>query len=225
MGSGEAKKFRAQYGSAGRHGAAFWTEESDNVGMKLLKGMGWQDGQGLGKTGQGNTSLVKQFRKNDNAGIGGNAGTRDDAFRASQDLFAGVLARLNGGSEEEAGASATTAPSLGSAADSISGHLAKGQLSRRFTRGANGGVGVGMKDTANYGSAATQHGQSAPLAGPQLGSCASSGCAWRLWPLPRILERARSTVADSTSLTIHHRLSPFRRWTRSSADGRTRLKR
>ena len=154
MGSGEAKKFRAQYGSAGRHGAAFWTEESDNVGMKLLKGMGWQDGQGLGKTGQGNTSLVKQFRKNDNAGIGGNAGTRDDAFRASQDLFAGVLARLNGGSEEEAGASATTAPSLGSAADSISGHLAKGQLSRRFTRGANGGVGVGMKDTANYGSAA-----------------------------------------------------------------------
>ena len=26
-----------------------------------------------------------------------------------------------------------------------------------------------------------QHGQSAPLAGPQLASCASSGCAWRLW--------------------------------------------
>ena len=153
MGSGEAKKFRAQYGSAGRHGAAFWTEESDNVGMKLLKGMGWQDGQGLGKTGQGNTSLVKQFRKNDNAGIGGNAGTRDDAFRASQDLFAGVLARLNGG-EEEASSSGAAAPSLGSAANSISGHLAKGQLSRRFTRGANGGVGIGMKDTANYGSAA-----------------------------------------------------------------------
>ena len=154
MGSGEAKKFRAQYGSAGRHGAAFWTEESDNVGMKLLKGMGWQDGQGLGKAGQGNTSLVKQFRKNDNAGIGGNAGTRDDAFRASQDLFAGVLARLNGGGDEEASSSGATAPSLGSAADSISGHLAKGQLSRRFTRGANGGIGIGMKDTANYGSAA-----------------------------------------------------------------------
>ena len=100
MGSGEAKKFRAQYGSAGRHGAAFWTEESDNVGMKLLKGMGWQDGQGLGKAGQGNTSLVKQFRKKDNAGVGGNAATRDDAFRASQDLFAGVPARLNGGGEE-----------------------------------------------------------------------------------------------------------------------------
>ena len=153
MGSGEAKKFRAQYGSAGRHGAAFWTEESDNVGMKLLKGMGWQDGQGLGKAGQGNTSLVKQFRKKDNAGVGGNAATCDDAFRASQDLFAGVLARLNGGGEE-ASSSGATAPSLGSAANSIKGHLAAGQLSRRFTRGANGGVGIGMKDTANYGSAA-----------------------------------------------------------------------
>ena len=28
---------------------------------------------------------------------------------------------------------------------------------------------------------AQQLGQSAPLAGPQLGFCASSGCAWRLW--------------------------------------------
>ena len=41
MGSGEAKKFRAQFGSAGRHGESFWTEESNNVGLKLLKGMGW----------------------------------------------------------------------------------------------------------------------------------------------------------------------------------------
>ena len=30
-------------------------------------------------------------------------------------------------------------------------------------------------------SAARQHGQSVPLAVPQLGSCASSGRAWRLW--------------------------------------------
>ena len=154
MGSGEAKKFRAQYGSAGRHGGSFWTEEADNVGMKLLKGMGWEDGQGLGKSGQGNTSLVKQFRKNDNAGIGGNGGTRDDAFRASQDLFSSVLARLNGGGDEASSSDATSGTTLGSAAESISGHLAKGQLSRRFCRSATGGVGIGMKDTANYGKAA-----------------------------------------------------------------------
>ena len=120
MGSGEAKKFRALYGSAGRHGGSFWTEEADNVGMKLLKGMGWQDGQGLGKKGQGNTALVKQFRKKDNAGIGGNAGTRDEAFRASQDLFNDVLSRLNGG-DNGGGSSTDASAELGSAASTISG--------------------------------------------------------------------------------------------------------
>ena len=54
-----------------------------------------------------------------------------------------------------------------------------------------------------------------PLAVPQLGSCASSGRAWRLWaawhsqgeawslgsqPLPRVLELAASTAADITAL-------------------------
>ena len=63
---------------------------------------------------------------------------------------------------------------------------------------------------------AQQLGQSAPLAGPQLGFCASSGCAWRLWaarysqgeaqplgatplgapPPPRALERAACKAAD-----------------------------
>ena len=59
-----------------------------------------------------------------------------------------------------------------------------------------------------------QHGQSAPLAVPQLGPCASSGRARRLWaarssqeeagslgtqPLPRVLELAASKVADFTA--------------------------
>ena len=59
-----------------------------------------------------------------------------------------------------------------------------------------------------------QRGQSAPWAAPQLGSCASSGRAWRLWagrlsqeeagplgaqPLPRMLERAASIAADFTA--------------------------
>ena len=58
-----------------------------------------------------------------------------------------------------------------------------------------------------------QHGQSAPLAGPQLASYASSGRAWRLWaarhsqeeaaplgapPLPRVLE-----LADFQSRRFH----------------------
>ena len=62
---------------------------------------------------------------------------------------------------------------------------------------------------------ARQRGQSAPMAVPQLGSCASSGRTWRLWPsrpsqgeaqplgvspLPRVLERAASKAADSHRL-------------------------
>ena len=153
MGSGEAKKFRAQFGSAGRHGESFWKEEADNVGMRLLKGMGWSAGQGLGKEGQGKTALVKQFRKTDNAGVGGQGGTRDQAFLASQDLFNDVLSRLNGG---DAGAPAAGGQSdFGAGAETVSGHLAKRQMSRRFCRGQNGEkVGTAMKDTRNYGAAA-----------------------------------------------------------------------
>ena len=53
-----------------------------------------------------------------------------------------------------------------------------------------------------------------PLAAPELGSCASSGRAWQLWParyfqeeagplgaqpLPRVLERAASKATDFTA--------------------------
>ena len=63
-------------------------------------------------------------------------------------------------------------------------------------------------------AAASQHGQSAPLAAPQPCSRASSGRAWRLWAarhsqeeasplgaqlLPRVLELAASKAADFTS--------------------------
>ena len=37
---------------------------------------------------------------------------------------------------------------------------------------------------------AWQHAQSAPLAAPQLGSCTSSGCAWRLWAARHSQEEA-----------------------------------
>ena len=62
---------------------------------------------------------------------------------------------------------------------------------------------------------AEQHGQSDPLAAPQLGPCASSGRAWWHWParhsqeaagplgaqpLPRVLELAASKAADFTAV-------------------------
>ena len=44
-----------------------------------------------------------------------------------------------------------------------------------------------------------QHGQSAPLAVPQLGFCASSGRAWQLWLAQRSHGRDRSTGRSATA--------------------------
>ena len=141
MGSGEAKRFRDLYSSAGRHGESFWREEKDNVGLKLLKSMGWENGQGLGKDGTGRTTAVKQFRKKDNSGIGSSAGTRDEAYRASQDLFNDVLSRLAGGGGDEDDSS----KELGTGASTIKGMVAKRSLTRRFIRGNSGST-----QTNNY---------------------------------------------------------------------------
>jgi hypothetical protein len=144
MGSGEAKKFRAQFGSAGRHGDSFWAEESSNVGLKLLQGMGWEAGQGLGKHNEGSISHIKQTRKQDNRGIGATAATRDEAFKASQDLFNGVLARLNGKADE---GEPDGAGGLGGAATTVKGAIAKRQLVHRFRR-AKDTAGASADDLA-----------------------------------------------------------------------------
>ena len=138
--SGDAKRFRATHGSAGRHGETFWQEEKDNIGLKLLRGMGWNQGQGLGKDGQGRVDAVKQRQKKDNAGIGSNANTRDEAFRASQELFNDVLSRLSGGgggSDLAVGNQGDDKAKLGSAATSVKGVLARNQMSRRFCRASS----------------------------------------------------------------------------------------
>jgi len=144
MGSGEAKKFRDMYGSAGRHGQSFWEEEKDNVGMRLLKNMGWAMGQGLGKDGNGRTDHVKQFRKKDNSGIGAKAGTRDEAFKASQELFNDVLSRLSvgGGGGGAADAGESEGATLGTAAKSVRGVMARRQMTRRFCRAAPGEAAI-----------------------------------------------------------------------------------
>lgn len=43
---------------------------SDNIGNKLLKKMGWTDGQGLGKANQGRTSIIETERRVSSAGLG-----------------------------------------------------------------------------------------------------------------------------------------------------------
>ena len=82
-----------------------------------------------------------------------------------------------------------------------------------------------------------QHGQTAPLAVPQLGSCATSGRAWRLWaaqhsqgeaqplgarPPPWVLEPAASKAADVTAVD-HAGVAPRR--DRRAGSGPSRCRR
>ena len=133
MGSGEAKKFREMYGSAGRHGETFWTEETKtgNVGLKLLKSMGWEHGQGLGKNETGSATHIKTTRRQDNRGVGASAATRDETYKASQDLFSGILARLNC---KEGETPAEESNGLGGAETTVKGVIAKRSLGNRFRR-------------------------------------------------------------------------------------------
>ena len=43
---------------------------NDNIGNKLLKKMGWTDGQGLGKSNQGRTQIIETERRVATAGLG-----------------------------------------------------------------------------------------------------------------------------------------------------------
>lgn len=78
-----------------RHGNVFWEEEKSNVGLRMMQSMGWEHGKGLGSRGNGMTTHIRVRQKKDNAGIGANAGTADDAWKATQDVFNSILSRLN----------------------------------------------------------------------------------------------------------------------------------
>lgn len=43
---------------------------SDNIGNKMLKAMGWTEGQGLGKSGQGMSGIIEVQRRVKSAGLG-----------------------------------------------------------------------------------------------------------------------------------------------------------
>lgn len=78
-----------------RHGNVFWEEEKSNVGLRMMQSMGWEHGKGLGSRGHGMTTHIRVRQKKDNAGIGANAATADDAWKATQDVFNSILSRLN----------------------------------------------------------------------------------------------------------------------------------
>lgn len=70
-------KLKERYMAAREEVAASKYEEptkdgigSENIGNKLLKKMGWTDGQGLGKANQGRTSIIETERRVQAAGLG-----------------------------------------------------------------------------------------------------------------------------------------------------------
>lgn len=59
------KQRNATYEEPTKHGI-----DSTNIGNKMLKAMGWNEGQGLGKANQGRTQLVEAQRRVATAGLG-----------------------------------------------------------------------------------------------------------------------------------------------------------
>jgi hypothetical protein len=54
--------------SGSRAGDSFWTEEQNNFGMKMMKGMGWEQGKGLGKNEDGQKQYLRAKYKADAKG-------------------------------------------------------------------------------------------------------------------------------------------------------------
>lgn len=54
---------------------------SDNVGNKMLKAMGWSEGQGLGRNSDGRTDIIKGSRRAERAGLGSKEASHKDPFR------------------------------------------------------------------------------------------------------------------------------------------------
>merc|ERR1711881_524648 len=86
---------RKQKWSADPRNIAWRTDNQDkNFGTKMMKKMGWKEGQGLGKSGQGRTSNITAKVKNNNRGVGCSL-KHNKEWVAGQDDFNAVLRMLN----------------------------------------------------------------------------------------------------------------------------------
>merc|ERR1711881_238120 len=86
---------RKQKWSADPRNIAWRTDNQDkNFGTKMMKKMGWKEGQGLGKSGQGRTSNITATVKNNMRGVGCSL-KHNSEWVAGQDDFNAVLRMLN----------------------------------------------------------------------------------------------------------------------------------
>lgn len=77
------------------------------MGERLLRNMGWQDGQGLGKAGQGMVEALQVKRKEDTVGVGGNNSWKweekwwENAFDSAAKTAIAPLHSSDGSSSED----------------------------------------------------------------------------------------------------------------------------
>lgn len=155
---------KPQHESAGRHGAAFWQEEKNNFGLKMMSQMGWQEGKGLGKEEKGQTSFLRAVKKDNALGIGAVAG-RDEVWSATQNMYNDLLKRLaeaaksgdvaaerpaDAENDKEASQSTTT---------SVKKYMARSELYGKFKK---------AKDASNYDNKSMSEifGRKEPLSSP-----------------------------------------------------------
>lgn len=101
------RRVKRKYNHFSAKANANWAQESNSVGLKLLKSMGWAEGKGLGVDESGTATPIAIAYKNDNLGLGCR-NLEGDMAVAQQKEFDALLANL---SERDREQDATEKPS------------------------------------------------------------------------------------------------------------------
>lgn len=65
----------------------------DNIGSKMLKAMGWSEGQGLGRSNQGTSTIIEVERRVTGAGLGAGTTTLPAGNLSYKDAVRQAMAR------------------------------------------------------------------------------------------------------------------------------------
>lgn len=85
-----------------------WSEDTSRFGFKMLQKMGWKQGEGLGKNGEGINEHIKVVKRQENLGLGANKSTASTVC-VKTSAFSDLLKQLNAANaSNHSGESSTT---------------------------------------------------------------------------------------------------------------------